>query len=400
MDSAKIESLFESWKKKKLLSSKGALCMGNSFRTITSALFIAATTFFYVKEQLGNLMLAVALLAFILLVFVVLFPSKKFYKDRMDYSYLFGLFNRKVYYSDLEKVTHTLQYKKKDKVWVRTLRIYFKKSEVSFNETSGVNKKFECLNRLFCSGFKPLFINELYYEKMIQLFANVISLKSDPQYQSAETQCALKYLTESKYGVYNCKKDISEQIGLYNKHRQANTLPANMGYINVCLAIMQDKAVDYADRLELLSRLFECAYASDGTVDDEELDYLSRIAYYLCIKDWDLLSLKYQYEALKQEQSSGQSENDAYAKQRERYRSVYSSRKREAYNLLDLKTDATLEEVKSAYCMLVKTCHPDTLPSTATLAEREEVTQRFRAITEAYEFMCSELSAESVSVAR
>ena len=400
MDSAKIESLFESWKKKKLLTSKGALSMGNSFRTNISALFVAISSFLYVKEQLGNIMLAVASVVFILLVFVVLFPSKKFYKDRMDYSYLFGLFNRKVYYSDLKKITHTLQYKRKDKVWVRTLRIYFKRNEVSFSETSGVNKKFECLNRLFCSGFKPLFINQLYYEKMIRLFAYVISLKSDSQYQSAESRCALKYLTESKYGEYNCQKDLSEQLSLYNKHRKANTLPADMGYINVCLAIMQDKAVDYADRLELLTHLFECAYASDGTVDDEELDYLSRIAYYLCIKDWDFLSLKYQFEAVKQEQYSGQTESDAYAKQRERYRSVCASRKREAYNLLGLNSNASLEEVKSAYRTQVKSCHPDMLPSSATLAEREEATQRFRAITEAYDFLCKELSAEPVGVAR
>lgn len=400
MDSAKIESLFESWKKKELLTSKGALNMGGSLKTTISALFIAASIFFYVKGELGDIMLSVALAAFILLVYVVLFPSKKFYRDRMDYSYLFGLYNRKVYYTDLEKITFTKQYDRKEKSWVKTLRVYFKGKNVVFNERSGSNKKFECLTRLFCSGFKPLFINELYYKKMMQLFANVISLKSDPQYQSVETQCALKYLTESKYGVYNCQKEISEQLSSYNKHRQANKLPADMGYINVCLAIMQEKGVDYADRLELLTHLFECAYASDGAVDEEELDYLSRVAYYLCIKDWDLLSLKYQFEAMKQEQSGGQAESDAYAKQRERCRSVYASRKREALSLLGVSSESSVEEVRNAYRALVKSCHPDTLPPTATEAEREEAAIRFRAVTEAYDFLCAEMCAEPVSVAR
>ena len=101
---------------------------------------------------------------------------------------------------------------------------------------------------------------------------------------------------------------------------------------------------------------------------------------------------------MKQEQSGGQTGSDAYAS--ERYRSVCASRKREAFNLLGLKADATLEEVKSAYRTLVKSCHPDTLPPTATEAEREEASQRFRTITEAYDFLCAELVAEPVSVTR
>ena len=400
MDSAKIESVFESLKKKKLLTSKGALYMGGSIMTLISASLLASSCFLYVKGELGDVLVSVVLAAFIFFVCVALFPSEKFYQDRMDLSYLCGLYNRKFYYTDLKKVTFTKQYNRKEKAWVKTLSVFFKGKDVAFNERTGNTKKFEGLIRLFCSGFKPLFVNEFYYKEMMQLFAYVISLRSDSQYQSVETQCALKYLSESKYAGYNCREDISEQLRLYNKHRQANKLPADMGYINVCLAIMQDKGVDYADRLELLTHLFECAYASDGAVDEEELDYLSRIAYYFCIKDWDLLSLKYQFEAVKQEQYGGQTESDAYAKQRERYRSVCASRKREAYNLLGVSAGASLEEVKSAYRTLVKSCHPDTLPPTATEAEREEAAIRFRAVTEAYDFLCAELAAEPVSVAR
>ena len=59
-----------------------------------------------------------------------------------------------------------------------------------------------------------------------------------------------------------------------------------------------------------------------------------------------------------------------------------------------------MEEVKSAYRTQVKTCHPDTLPPNAKDSEREEASIRFRMITEAYDFLCAELAAEPVSVAR
>ena len=84
----------------------------------------------------------------------------------------------------------------------------------------------------------------------------------------------------------------------------------------------------------------------------------------------------------------------------EHYQQVCSNRKQEAYSLLELKQGATMEEVKRAYRTLVKSCHPDTLPPTATDGEREEATIRFRTITEAYDFLCAELCAEPVCVAR
>ena len=135
-------------------------------------------------------------------------------------------------------------------------------------------------------------------------------------------------------------------------------------------------------------------------MDDEEVEYLSRIAFHFVIKDWDLLSLKYRFEVIKQKQYSAQSDSTEYTKQRERFRTIYVNRKREACNLLGVSSEATLDEVKSAYRTQVKSCHPDTLPPTATEAEREEAAIRFRAVTEAYDFLCAELSAEPVSVAR
>ena len=120
--------------------------------------------------------------------------------------------------------------------------------------------------------------------------------------------------------------------------------------------------------------------------------------------------MKYRFESEKQaneqrkqaEQTEKKenAEDAQRAKQRERFQSVCSSRKREACNLLGVSTEASLEEVKSAYRKQVKSCHPDTLPPTATDGEREEATIRFRTVTEAYDFLCAELCAEPVSVAR
>ncbi|MBO7427863.1 MAG: J domain-containing protein, partial [Paludibacteraceae bacterium] len=124
------------------------------------------------------------------------------------------------------------------------------------------------------------------------------------------------------------------------------------------------------------------------------------IAYYLRIKDWDFLSLKCHFEAMKQNQYAGQTESEEQTKQRERYQSACSNRTKEAYKILGLSEKASLEEVKAAYRAQVKTCHPDILPPTATETEREEAAFRFRAITEAYDFLCAELSVEPVSVTK
>ncbi len=243
-----------------------------------------------------------------------------------------------------------------------------------------------------------MFSKRLFYKYMLWLFANMICLKTGDSYQDAGYQRLLKYLSESIYRKYDYVHDLSEYIERFRGYKTKGSIPSRYTFVNICLSIMKISGPDYADRLELLTHLFECAYASDDMVDEEELNRLSRIAFYLCIKDWDFLSLRYRFETEKQSQKRQHEEDNA--RQRERYQFSYSSRKREAYNLLGLNVDATLEEVKSAYRTQVKTCHPDTLPSTATIKEREEASQRFRTITEAYDFLCAELCAEPVGVAR
>lgn len=399
MDTGRIERIFEGFKKKKLLTGKGALSMGGNIMPYLLGLFAILVVWRFLSESQVQppLLYVLPVLAFPVAMFF--FPTKKFYKDRMELSYLWGLFKRKFDYKDLEGIHHATYYNQQKGSWVKTLELRFKDTSFSFNDHVGSMKKFECLTRLMCSGFKPIFENELHYKRMIQLFAYVISLKKSPQYQEVETQCALKYFSESKYRNYVFKYDLSNELKQYQAYEGKN-LPAEMGYVNICVSIMKDRGVDYADRLDLLTHLFECAYASDGVVDEEEVELLSSIAFHFVIKDWDLLSLKYRFEVIKQEQYSAQSDSTEYTKQRERFRTIYVNRKREACNLLGVSSEATLDEVKSAYRSLVKSCHPDTLPPTATEAEREEAAIRFRAVTEAYDFLCEELAAELVSVTK
>ena len=402
MDTKRLDSLFAGWKKKRMLTRKGALSMGRSLIPYVFGIpvgfgFFAISCVVTDRVSTIHMPISVTCGVFFFLLFVQLFSVKRFYKDRVEAFRLWGLVKRKYYYADLRKTVHSTYYDQDSATWVKCLSVSFKGHSFNWNTDNTSNTKFNCLTQLF-SCFKSSFVNQLYYDQMVKLFAYVITLKDDPQYQSVETQFAEKSISELSRGRYDCRSALSDEKKRYNNFRRRKALPQEMGYVNVCLSILKNKGVDYTDRMELLSHLFECAYASDGMVDDDEWFYLSQIAYYLCIKEWDLLSLKYRFET--QKQAKGHRQEQENTQQRERYRSVCSSRKREAYKLLNLKENAPLEEVKSAYRTQVKTCHPDTLPPTASDREKEEATIRFRSLTEAYDFLCAELAAEPVSVVK
>ena len=398
MDKERLDSLFASWKKKDLLTRRGSLKVGRSMAPfligVPLGFFIFGITCGMMAELDVHFSIPIACGVSSFLLFVQLFSVKHFYKDRVELFYLWGLIKRRHYYTDLNKIVHDNYYDSDSNRWVKTLSVSFKDWSFYMGSEFSSKTRFDCLTQLF-SCFRSLFVNKMYEEQMGKLFAYVVTLKDDPQYQKEESQCALKYLSEV------CKNSSApnafvSQKNRYNAYRRTNTLPADYGYISICLDILQNKGVCYADRLNLLSALFECAYASDGKVDDEELECLSHIAYYFCVKEWDFLSLKYRFES--EQQTKNQRKGTEDAQQRERCQAAYSSRLREAYKILELKENATLEEVKAAYRTQVKTCHPDTLPPTAMASEREEATIRFRTITEAYDFLSLELNMERVVV--
>ena len=392
MDKEKIKEVFLKWGKEKMLTRKGALKVKeNGFRgsmfgwlviigvllipvgilwRVTSLANVGAFCYFYFPI---SILLGLALMNRI--------GKSLFYEDGLVLSSfegkdLFYPYSELIWVNYYMVVTEDSQHK--------AFTLCFKRGEAE--------EKFvyhdERLARLFGSGFKPIFRNCLFYADMFRLFANVICLKEDDAYRAKGREAALKYLSSLP--------ELSDCEGLLLRCME----DTRQDYIGACLGILKNKGVDYADRMELLSHLFECAYASDDMVDDVELERLSRIAYYLRIKDWDFLSLKYCFETQKQNQYDSRNESTGQSKQRERYQSVCSIRLREAYKMLGLSGKASLEEVKSAYRMQVKSCHPDTLPATATDSEREEASIRFRSLTEAYEFLCAELVVEPVGVTK
>ncbi len=434
MDKGKIENIFKKWRDKAMLTRKGALRVEPfavfwlKIALVVALWFIlgwlAVSFFFFLLKWLNEFNQTLAMILSIVLclggpylflllkqrdslfryfykiegipnflIELLLFPFLKpnpillFFKDRLVTSS--GLFGRKGKhdYSDMEKVVAFLD--KKD----IGLKIMLKGTDKTFkvSGTPAVNH----LLHLFGSAFQPIFINEPLCEDMLRLYADMITLGSDPKGQQDGLQCAVKYFAEPKYKDYDYARRLSKLVDTFNQYRAQNRMPRSEDYINRCLSILKNKGVDYDGRLALLSHLFECAYASEEMVDVVEQDRLFRIAYYFRIKEWDFLSLKYSFEAMKQKRNG--TEN---ARQQERYQSVYSNRLKEAYKILGLNEKASMEEVKSAYRTLVKTCHPDTLPPTAKDKEREDATIRFRTVTEAYDFLCEELAAEPVCVTK
>ena len=429
MDTAKIENIFKEWQDKSMLTKKGALQVDPIFLSIIRSVFLRGggyclsliifVPFFLVTLYFFSLywdlrkrkqkdildrffsMLSKTSDAFKKILYplveplflpVLCFkPILLFHKDHLVVSTGWIGPKEKCFYSDMEKITCSRLSKK-----AFLLRILFKGRKKPIEVE--IAPKLGDVLHLLGSAFQPIFVNEPLCEDMLRLYADMITLGRDPKSQQDGLRCAMKYFSEPKYKDYDYTRRLTELVDTFNQYRAQKRMPGSEDYVNRCLSVLQNKGVDYDARLDLLSHLFECAYASEEMVDVVELDRLSHIAYYICIRDWDFLSLKYSFEAMKQQRSRRNGKENA--QQSERYQSAYSNRLREAYKILELKEKASLEEVKSAYRKLVKSCHPDTLPPTAKDKEREEATIRFRTVTEAYDFLCEELVAEPVSMAR
>ena len=429
MDTAKIENIFKEWQDKSMLTKNGALQVDPIFLSIIRSVFLRGggyclsliifvpffleTLYFFSlywdlrkrkqKDILDRFfsMLSKTSDAFKKILYplveplflpVLCFkPILLFHKDHLVVSTGWIGPKEKCFYSDMEKITCSRLSKK-----AFLLRILFKGRKKPIEVE--IAPKLGDVLHLLGSAFQPIFVNEPLCEDMLRLYADMITLGRDPKSQQDGLRCAMKYFSEPKYKDYDYTRRLTELVDTFNQYRAQKRMPGSEDYVNRCLSVLQNKGVDYDARLDLLSHLFECAYASEEMVDVVELDRLSHIAYYICIRDWDFLSLKYSFEAMKQQRSRRNGKENS--QQSERYQSAYSNRLREAYKVLELKEKASLEEVKSAYRKLVKTCHPDTLSPNAKDSEREEAAIRFRTITEAYDFLCAELCADPVSVAR
>lgn len=116
-------------------------------------------------------------------------------------------------------------------------------------------------------------------------------------------------------------------------------------------------AMNYASKLELIHLLFEIAYA-DAAENQYELTVIHRISWNLGVSNLDFDALKAPYNRTKDV-------NWAYA-------------------ALELKPEATDDQIKKAYRTMAKKYHPDTV---ANLGEdiKKKATEKFRSVNEAYE---------------
>lgn len=132
--------------------------------------------------------------------------------------------------------------------------------------------------------------------------------------------------------------------------------------------------MSYEARLELLEYLFKTAYLNGG-VNDQQRSLLEAFAKHTLIDEWDITQLEYQYECKKEENINNQ-------------KCIESSLSAQAFAILNLKPEATDQEVKDSYRALAKKYHPDRLPPDSSPKEIEESIVYFRQVTEAYQLIC------------
>lgn len=206
-------------------------------------------------------------------------------------------------------------------------------------------------------------------QAIMKLFAAIVATTGN----SSSKEYAVNFLHENLWNNQD-KKNISILFDSY-------CASGSQQIVDECLRYAKEH--NYEERKELLDHLFECAFKSYG-VDVNELNILQKIAKYFLIKEWDFKAMQYKYEYHKAEE-----EKEERKREERKKRAEYSFKNviGEAQKTLGVKSDASFEEIKSAYRELVKKVHPDKLPANATRQEIEEASENFRIITEAYKFL-------------
>lgn len=121
----------------------------------------------------------------------------------------------------------------------------------------------------------------------------------------------------------------------------------------VCFQIQQ--MMDHASRLQLLHFLFGIAKA-DGIVSESEVLQISTISGYLGISSRDFESIK----------------------------AMFYDSSDNAYKILEITKEATVEEIKAAYRKMAKKYHPDRVIHLGPEHQKGAV-EKFRQVQEAYE---------------
>jgi DnaJ like chaperone protein len=125
----------------------------------------------------------------------------------------------------------------------------------------------------------------------------------------------------------------------------------------VAVAQQIGRHTNYSTRLELINLLLQVANA-DGDLDAQELAVIQQIAAAMAVQQADYQSLLALYQRHKDTNW--------------------------AYTALEIQPSATDEEVKKAYRRMAMKYHPDKVAN-AGEEIRQQATDKFRAINEAYE---------------
>lgn len=117
------------------------------------------------------------------------------------------------------------------------------------------------------------------------------------------------------------------------------------------------ESMNYSSKLELTHFLLDIAYA-DGNLSQAEINVVTRIAWGLGVSSLDLQSLKAAYN---------RQPNTNWA-----------------YDVLEIKPDATDDEIKKAYRSMAMKYHPDKVQN---LGEdvKNKATEKFKTVKQAYE---------------
>ena len=116
---------------------------------------------------------------------------------------------------------------------------------------------------------------------------------------------------------------------------------------------------NYSVRLQLLNMLFSVA-AGDGEVVDAEVAVINTIARYMRISDADLASIAAMF--------------------------IKRSNPDWAYQVLELSSDCSNEEIKKAYRRMAMKYHPDKVNSLGEEV-KQSATEKFRKVKEAYDYL-------------
>ncbi len=187
------------------------------------------------------------------------------------------------------------------------------------------------------------------FEVSLLILASVV-IKADGKQDQRELdfvrqQFVAMYGKERANHAFKLFKDISKQ-----------NIPLNQ----VCLQIRQ--MMNHASRLQLVHFLFGIASA-DGLVSESEVNAIQIIANYLGINHLDFESIKAMF-----------------------YQSTDN-----AYKILEIEKDASVDEIKSAYRKMAKKYHPDKVTHLGE-EHRKGAEEKFKEVQKAYDELLKKLN--------